>query len=215
MKEIAIFGAGGLGRETAASLDRLTYENPDGWNLIGFFDDTREKGSMVGDLGPVLGGLSELNTWPSPLNVVLCLGYPKDRVKVAERIINPNISYPNLIHCNFYCSHPSSFKIGQGNVIQGGCSASTDISIEDFNIFNGGVSIGHDASIGSFNSFMPRTLISGTVTIGNMNQFGANCFIVERLTVENNVNVGPLSVLLTKPKSGKTYVGNPAKILNY
>lgn len=215
MEDIAIFGASGLGRETAASLDKLTYMHPDGWNLIGFFDDTKAIGSQIGEFGSVLGGLKELNNWPSPINVAICLGYPKARSTVANKISNKLISFPNLIHKNFYCTHPSGFIIGKGNIIQGGCFASTDISLGDFNLLNGLVGVGHDTKIGSFNSFMPNALISGTIEIGDRNLFGANCFIVEKLKIGNDITISPLSALLTTPKSGMTYIGNPAKRLKY
>lgn len=215
MRNIAIFGAGGLGRETAASLNYLTYENQEGWNFIGFFDDTLERGEKVGDLGVVLGGLRELNQWEKPISIALCLGYPHSRANIYKRIKNPLVSFPNLIHKNFYCTHRSSFVIGQGNIIQGGCNASTNIKIGDFNVFNGMIGLGHDIQIGSFNSFMPRALISGNVEIGCRNLFGANCFVVEKLKIIDEVVVGPLSVLMTKPRSGKTYIGNPAKMFKF
>lgn len=215
MKDIAIFGASGLGRETVASLDKLTYYNREGWNFIGFFDDTHPVGSLVKGFGPILGGIDELNNWTNPLNIALCLGYPKARMTVAQKITNPLISFPNLVHINFYCTHPQTFKIGQGNIIQGGCFASTDISIGNFNLMNGMVGIGHDARIGSFNSFMPRALVSGNVHIGDRNLFGANSFVVEKINIKNDITLSPLSVLLTHPNSGKTYIGNPAKIFKY
>ena len=38
MKDIAIYGAGGFGREVACLLRRINEQAPK-WNLIGFFDD--------------------------------------------------------------------------------------------------------------------------------------------------------------------------------
>jgi UDP-3-O-[3-hydroxymyristoyl] glucosamine N-acyltransferase len=71
--------------------------------------------------------------------------------------------------------------------------------------------MGHDSKLGNFNVLMPRTNICGEVHIGNRNLFGSNCFIKQQLKVPDDVTVGPLSVLLTKPTSGNTYIGNPAK----
>ncbi|MDR1459358.1 MAG: serine acetyltransferase, partial [Bacteroidales bacterium] len=44
MKDIAIYGAGGLGREIACLIRHIN-ENEPTWNLIGFFDDGKAKGS--------------------------------------------------------------------------------------------------------------------------------------------------------------------------
>ena len=53
MKDIAIFGAGGFGREVAC-LIRIINESASEpkWNLIGFFDDNPElKGKMISHFG--------------------------------------------------------------------------------------------------------------------------------------------------------------------
>ena len=39
MKDIAIFGAGGFGREVACLIKRINKQQPNTWNFIGFFDD--------------------------------------------------------------------------------------------------------------------------------------------------------------------------------
>ncbi len=40
---IAIYGAGGFGKEVACLIDRIN-DNGGKWNLIGFFDDTKPAG---------------------------------------------------------------------------------------------------------------------------------------------------------------------------
>lgn len=58
MKDIAIFGAGGFGREVACliiSINNHIECEDDHWNLIGFFDDVKEKGFKT-EFGEVLGG---------------------------------------------------------------------------------------------------------------------------------------------------------------
>ena len=41
MKNIAIYGAGGFGREVACLLNIINEKEPT-WNLVGFFDDGKE-----------------------------------------------------------------------------------------------------------------------------------------------------------------------------
>ena len=65
------------------------------------------------------------------------------------------VYFPNIIMTDFLVADSETFKIGQGNIIQGGCSVSCDVEFGDFNVFNGGVVFGHDAKVGSFNTFMP------------------------------------------------------------
>ena len=43
MKKIAIFGAGGFGREVKTIIDAINKENENTYNFVGFFDDGFEK----------------------------------------------------------------------------------------------------------------------------------------------------------------------------
>ena len=57
MKDIAIYGAGGFGKEVACLINRINEKDPS-WNLIGFFDDNpAKKGQMVSHFAPCLGGI--------------------------------------------------------------------------------------------------------------------------------------------------------------
>ena len=44
MKKIAICGAGGFGKEVACILNLINEKQPT-WELVGFFDDGKEKGT--------------------------------------------------------------------------------------------------------------------------------------------------------------------------
>ena len=74
---------------------------------------------------------------------------------------------------------------------------------------------GHDCKLGDFNVLMPSIRVSGGVTIGNENLIGVGSIIIQQIKIGNNVTLGAGSVLLTKPKDGKTYIGNPAKLFKY
>lgn len=210
MKEIAIYGAGGLGREVASVLEFLFPED-EPRRLVGFFDDGKQRGSAVAHFGTILGGINELNAWPKPLEIALCFGNGGTTQAVYDKIHNPNISFPNLISDTFKASDKETFKIGIGNIIHGGCGVTTNVTIGDFNLLNGSVVFGHDVHVGSFNTFMPGCRISGEVIIGNCCLFGTMSFVKQCLKIGNNVRLSPLSPLLTNPKDNSLYIGNPAK----
>ncbi len=211
MKDIAIYGAGGLGREVAAVLPRLTYCNPEGWNLIGFFDDGCKSGDQIGNFGTILGGINELNNWPEQIGIALAFGEPATIKAVRNKITNPLISFPNLINQNFDVTDPDTLSIGEGNIIQGNCIATTSVHIGNFNLLNASITLGHDVTVGDYNVFMPGCRISGEANIGSGCLFGAMSFVKQQLTVPDGVRLSPLSALLTKPKPNSTYIGNPAK----
>lgn len=215
MKDIAIFGAGGFGREIACLLRKIN-NNESSWNLIGFFDDDEKIwGKEIGHFGQCLGGVDTLNNWEEPLSVVISVGSPIAVKAIVSKICNSYIEYPNIIHPDFNIADPESFCIGCGNIIQGGCSVSCDVSIGNFNVFNGSVVLGHDDKIGNFNSFMPATRVSGEVTMGDCNFFGVGSIILQQIKIGNNIRLGAGSVLMTKPKDGNLYIGNPAKMIKY
>lgn len=210
MKDIAIYGAGGFGREVACLINIINRDKPT-WNLIGFFDDTPElKGKMVSHYAICLGGINELNKYDKELSVTIPIGNPNVVKAIVGKITNPNVDYPNLIHPTFIVTDPQSFSIGRGNIIQGNCSVSCDVTFGDFNVLNGSVAFGHDAKVGNYNTFMPATRISGKVHIGDENFFGVGSIVLQQIKIGNNVRLGAGSVMMTKPKDENLYIGNPA-----
>ena len=80
MKDIAIYGAGGFGREVACMINKINSINST-WNLIGFFDDGRPIGNMVSHFGRILGNIDTVNNWTFPISIVLCIGNPNTMIK--------------------------------------------------------------------------------------------------------------------------------------
>lgn len=212
MKDIAIYGAGGFGREVAC----LIRNNFPDWKIVGFFDDAPEwKGRMVSHYAPCLGGIDALNDYPEELDVVIAIGSPSVVKKVVEKIDNRNVEFPNIIHPNVSFSDKNTFKIGKGNILQANCSMSCDVSVGDFNVLNGSVVFGHDVKADSYNTFMPAVRVSGAVEIGCGNFFGVGSIVLQQMKVGNQVRLGAGSVLMTKPKDGALYLGVPAKKMNF
>src|SRR5690554_1812311 len=135
MKKIAIYGAGGFGREVACLINIINEKTPQ-WDLVGFFDDGIAKGSR-NEYSVVLGGMNELNSYPEKLSIVLAIANPKIAVKIIENINSPLIDYPNLISPDLIHLDEQSFKIGKGNIIGLGCRISCNVTVGDFNILNG------------------------------------------------------------------------------
>lgn len=209
MKNIAIYGFGGFGKEVACILHAIN-EIASTWNLVGFFDDGVAVGTS-NKYGKVLGGLDVLNSYKSDLSVVMAIANPKILVKIIESVSNPHISYPNIIAptVTFYDKH--TVEMGIGNVIVYGSRFSCDIQIGNFNIFNSSSYLGHDISIGNFNILQPETRLSGGVTVGDSNFFGVRSTVVQYTPIGNNTNIGAGSMVLRKTKDGCLYYGNPAK----
>lgn len=213
MKDIAIYGAGGFGREIACLLKRINKQEPV-WNLIGFFDDGKEIGTF-NEYGMVLGGINELNSITKPLSIVLAIGSPKIVEKLVGSINSPFVDFPNIISPDVIFLDKDNILFGQGNIVCTGCLFSCNVKIGDFNIFNGFITVGHDVQMADFNSLMPAVRLSGEVQIGNSNFFGVSSVVLQQIKIGNKTIVGANSVVIRKTKDGNTYVGNPACIVKY
>lgn len=210
MKEIAIFGAGGFGREIACIINQVNQVNLS-WKLIGFFDDGVEK-NTCNEYGKILGSVEDLNQWPKPLSVVFAIGNPKTLKVVVDKVVNPLVDFPNIIAPNVYMYDMNSLKMGKGNVICPNSVISCNIRMGDFNLLNVFTQIGHDSELGDYNIIMPSVNISGGIKMGNGNLLGVKSTILQYKKVGDGVTIAPGSVLTRNAKDGKVYLGNPAKI---
>lgn len=208
MKEIAIYGAGGFGREIACLLNQINEIKPT-WKLVGFFDD--DENVTDNRYGKILGGLAELNNWDKPLSVVIAIATPSHLEQLASKITNPLVDFPNIMAPNVNIFDKEAFSIGKGNLIFLGCRLSSDVSIGDFNLFNGAVSLGHDVKLGSYNVLQPSVRISGDCIVGNQNFFGVHAIVLQGVKIGNNTRIGTLSVAIRNTKDGFSYFGNPAR----
>ncbi len=210
MKDIAIFGAGGFGREIACLINRINQEEPT-WNLVGFFDDDEKVWEAENEYGKVLGGKDALNAWDKELALVITIGNPLVLHKIVDAITNPKISYPNIIDPTVDFLDPNNVRMGKGNVICAKCFISCNVEMGDFNLYNVGDGIGHDSSIGNYNVVMPNVNISGGVQIGDENLLGVKATVLQYLKIGNQVRLGANSLLMKNAKDGMLYIGNPAK----
>ncbi|MEO6355653.1 MAG: acetyltransferase [Ferruginibacter sp.] len=210
MKEIAIYGAGGFGKEVACLIDKINQINPT-WKIVGFFDDGVPKETLVSHFGKVLGGINDVQQWNTPLCIVFAIGSPNIMQKIVGNITNILIDFPNIIHPDVAFADSITFKIGKGNVVVRGCSFSCDVTVGDFNQFNSISALGHDVKVGSFNVFMPLARISGGTQIGDLNFFGIGSVILQNIKIGSNTRIAAGSMVITKTKDGFLYMGNPAK----
>jgi sugar O-acyltransferase (sialic acid O-acetyltransferase NeuD family) len=205
-KKIAIYGCGGLGREVLALLHAL----PE-WEVIGFYDDGKTKGTKVKDR-LVLGGLTDLHRVVEPLHLVLAIGNPLTKMRLAVGLneIN-NINFPTLIHPNAIVEDFQSVKIGRGSIVTAGVILTTDIEIGEHVLLNLNCTVGHDVHIGDCTSIMPGVNIAGEVKIGKGVFIGSGANILNGLQVGDQSLVGAGSVVTKSVANGKTVVGIPAR----
>lgn len=212
MKDIAIFGAGGFGREMASLLKRINRDKPT-WNFIGFFDDdaVNKPIGYENEYGKILGSSKELNNYSTPLSLILAIGNPTALKVVYEKISNSLIDFPNIVAPEASILDIENFSMGKGNILCSFSSMSCNVRLGNFNVFNNRVSLGHDVKVGDFNTFMTASRISGDTQIGMQNFFGVSAVVLPGIKVGTKTTVGANSVLIRNAKDNTLYIGNPAK----
>jgi sugar O-acyltransferase (sialic acid O-acetyltransferase NeuD family) len=205
-KNIAIYGAGGLGREVLSLLNAL----PE-WEVTGFYDDGKAKGTLIKQL-QVLGGLSELLEVTEVTHIILAVGNPIIKTKLAKILSGyDHIHFPVLVHPQAVIQDLPSVKLGRGSILTAGTVLTTDIEIGEHVLINLTCSVGHNVHIGDCSSVMPGVTIAGEVTIGKGVLIGSGANILNGLHIGDHSRVGAGSVV-TKPVAvGKTVVGIPAR----
>lgn len=209
-KNLVIFGAGGLGRETAFHIaNDVKFSQK--FQLIGFCDDTTQINTFVNDI-PILGGINDLKNYQSRIAVIIAIANPKDRYNIFNKLIqNKNIEFPTFISEKIPVSN--STEIGQGSIILPNSVITTNIKLGNFNIIDVGSTIGHDVISGDFVMVYPGANISGNIELGNFVEVGTGAKILQKLIIGSNVFIGAGSVVTKNVEKNIVVAGVPAKKL--
>ncbi|MGM0581194.1 MAG: NeuD/PglB/VioB family sugar acetyltransferase [Bacteroidota bacterium] len=207
MTEIAIYGAGGFGREVNLIVQQLIKKGYP-YHFLGFFDDD-DKSAEFGK--SYLGDTEKLNNWDRPISIALAIGDGKTRKKVVDRITNPMVEFSKVVspHAIFN----DIINIGKGSIICAGANLTTNIKVEEFVVINLNATIGHDCHLRSFSSVMPGANLAGDVKLNECTFVGSGANVLNGIEMAENSVLGAGGVLTKNLGANKTAVGVPAKII--
>ena len=194
MKNIAVIGSGGLGREVLGIIQSINRKE-NSWNFIGFYDDNLSNDFINGF--PILGQIDELNQINEELNVVIAIGNPKIKKLIKNKIVNSQIKFPTLIHPSVEIYSEENVVLGKGVVIAANSVLTVNIEISDFVYINTAVVIAHDTKIGKYSMIMPTVSISAGGEIGEKVYIGNGTKIDYYVHIKNN-EIIPAGSVLTK-----------------
>jgi sugar O-acyltransferase (sialic acid O-acetyltransferase NeuD family) len=204
---LAIYGAGGLGRELSAWIRHLP-----GYSFLGFIDDFVSAEARVGrDI--VLGGVDALHglTADGPLHVIVAIGDPIVKAEICENLSKYRVVFPIMIHPSVIMDDRGSIAMGEGTVVTAGCVLTADIVLGRHVLVNLNTTIGHDAHIGDFTSVMPGAHISGRVNIGERVLIGTGSCMLNEVSIGMEARIGAGAVVIDNIPAQCTVVGIPAK----
>lgn len=211
MKKIAIYGAGGFGKEVAFLINDINQMKPQ-YDFVGYFDDEKTKGDTI-NLFPILGGIKELNSYDSELALVIAISDPTTKRRIVESVENDCVIFPSIVHPSALIGPNEVTSIGMGCIICAGTIITVNIEIKDFVLINYSCTVGHDTIIESYCSLMPTASISGDVRIGEDVYIGTGAKIINQLEIGKRTIVGAGAVVINSLPSNCTAVGVPAKVI--
>lgn len=203
-KKIVLYGAQGLGRETAYLLSLL----PE-WETIGYFDDNIQIGKTIGyDQLPVLD-FADAVTRYEELFIVICIANPVAKQKVYEKVReHHNIKLPPIVAPTAMVAPDA--EISEGCIIGHFAVLGPNTRIGKCVLMNTKTAVGHDTVIGDFTTILSSTNISGNVVVGNSCFFGDQSFIMQGKNVGDRVTVGAGSRVFTNVPDDQNVFGYPA-----
>jgi sugar O-acyltransferase (sialic acid O-acetyltransferase NeuD family) len=194
MKETAIIGAGGFGKEVKewALSSQLIPCRP----FLFYVSDHMAKAPNR--------PLSQLDFERS--NAVIAIGDPKARKAIALSI-RPQQKFVNVIHDTAIIAS----KHGDGCVFCPYSVITVDCTIGNHVQLNLHSDIGHDCVIGDYVTLAPSARVSGRCNIGEGVYIGSNAVIREGVSIAAWSIIGANSVVLHNITEQGTYVGSPVK----
>jgi sugar O-acyltransferase (sialic acid O-acetyltransferase NeuD family) len=210
MKKIAIFGAGGLGREVLQIILDIN-ELDEIWDFQGFIVEPEYFKNNTVHGYPVFDCSKWLNN-NFDTSIAVAIGSSAQRFQAVSRIESAGHSnFATLVHPRACLGRFVS--LGEGTIICSGALVTTDIEIGKHAHVNIGVTIGHDVVLGDFSTLNPNVSLSGNVNVGLGAEIGTSSVVVPKCQVGKWTILGAGSVVVRDVLDNTTVVGSPARVI--
>ena len=211
MKELYIFGTGGLGKETTKLVEDINAISSSKYNIAAYIVSHPEETSFMGKDVISKETFVETITAKKRTSLVLAIGTPAIKREIVQQLSEYNVEYPCLVHPSSPLNHSVNHQ--EGLVVFANVLFMVDIAIGKHTFINSACLLGHDVEIGEFVQINPHCCISGDVKINCDCLIGAGSVIYQGVTIENGATVGMGAVVLRNVKPGSVVFGNPARNL--
>ncbi|MGO2005046.1 NeuD/PglB/VioB family sugar acetyltransferase [Arthrobacter rhombi] len=208
MARLLLIAAGGLARETIASI-RATGDH----HLVGLLDDDAAlHGRNIAGVR-VLGGIEMAAT--SGDHMLICAGSGAARAAVSARLEAWGVAHDQFAtHVHSTAVIGEGTVIGAGSIILAGTVLTCDVRIGHQVVLMPQVTLTHDDDIADFVTLAAGASVGGRVEIGRCSYLGMNAAVRQDLKIGEDAVLGMGAVLLEDLPTGETWAGNPARMIS-
>lgn len=203
--KLAIYGAGGLGREVLELAQEINAAESR-WEAICLIDDTPTVRQLKGHSVVTLDELT-----PAQHEIVIAVGEPSLRHKLALKARQAGFSLATLVHPLARVSATS--PPGEGCVICYGVFISCDTVMGSNVHLQPNASLGHDCHIGQDSIISSYANLAGHCTVGERVFIGMNAVIRETTTLGDDAIISMGAAVFNDVAPAMIVMGNPARAI--
>jgi sugar O-acyltransferase (sialic acid O-acetyltransferase NeuD family) len=205
MMKLAIYGAGGLGREVLELATHINHLHPR-WDGFCFIDDMQPARQLKGYEVVTLQSLN-----PAEYEIVIAVGEPAARRVLADKARAAGFQLPVLVHPAAHVS--SDVTLAEGCVVCCGVFISCDCRISRNVHLQPNASLGHDCLIGDDVVISSYANLAGHCRVGDATFIGMNAVIRENTTIGQQAIVSMGAAVFADIADGVIAMGNPARVI--
>lgn len=203
--KLAIYGAGGLGREVLILAQQIE-KHAHRWDGLIFIDDISPNREVKGI--PVVSFDYALT---QNIEVVIAVGEPSLRAHLADKVAAHNLTLSTLVHPDISLTDCS--KIGPGCVLAKGVFLSCDVVLGSNVYMQPNSSVGHDGRVGDNVVISTFVTTGGNVEIKDRVFIGMSAVLQQQITVEADAIIGMGAVVFNDIREQGIALGNPARVM--
>ncbi len=206
IRDVAIFGCGGLGRMVRDILLR-SRRRP-----VAFLDsDGAAHGRTIDGL-PVLGGVEEaVHLGERGVGVVVAIGHNRARVSVAEELATAGVPLVGAVHP--LASIARSAMLGKHVIIGPRAVICVNACVGEHSILAAGVIADHDVRVGRGCHLHPAARLAGAVQVEDYATIGIGACIIPGRRIGRDATVQPGSVVIRDVRASEHAAGVPARAI--
>lgn len=212
MKKLLIYGCG---YPSITSLIKYLNKRGEGWQIIGYLDDTKfgKEDQYYGY--PIVGDETSIPKFGNQgcyfFNNVAST--PGNMHTVAQKLARHNAKICTLIFPEPPDLDLDTITVGEGSLISPQVIVGAGVTLGLNVIIRQQSIISHDSHIGDYCFIGPNAGIMGRVMVGEKTFIGAKALIRDNVTIGKNCVIGMGAVVTKDVPDNTTVIGNPARPL--